>query len=438
MQLIVYCARITPRVEYIFSTLLNAIGVNNFQLTEDVAFFNNSTGYKINYSTAYVREDILWIDPVTLLFENDIQKQPIEIFSWKGTKVFFKSSNGDLPFDIFAASFYLITRYEEYLPYKVDTYGRYAHENSIAYKSDFLCLPLVNLWLKEFCTLLKQAFPFLYFDTPGFRFLPTYDIDIAFSYSHKGYVRNAGGLLRAMAEGEWARASERINVLFGNQKDPFDSYEWLDELHEKYHLKPIYFFLVAPEIKGYDKNILPSKKAVQKLMQKHSAAYHVGVHPSWQSGDTPELLQQEIETLATITGNNIHKSRQHYIRMTLPETYRRLMQAGISEDYTMGYGSINGFRASYCLPYLWYNLQKEEITSLTIYPFCYMDANSYFEQHLSGVEALKEMQHYYNVTKEVNGLFITIWHNHFLGTDKMFEGWKEIYSTMVDRIYNKD
>ena len=100
----------------------------------------------------------------------------------------------------------------------------------------------------------------------------------------------------------------------------------------------------------------------------------------------------------------------------------------------MGYGSINGFRASYCLPYKWYDLQKDQVTDLTIFPFCYMDANSYFEQKFSSEEALQEMKHYYTVVKQVNGYFITIWHNHFLGTDNMFVGWREIYKTLIKQI----
>ncbi len=433
MQLLVYTPRITPRVEYIFSTLLNAIGVQKFQLTQDVEIYNKSDGFKVNYSAAAVPENALWIEPVNLLFENQIREQKIEVFNWNETKAFFKTFNGDLPFDIFAASFYLITRYEEYLPHKLDMYGRYAHENSIAFKEDFLKLPLVNIWLQQFTKLLLKKFPSLHFTPKNFHFLLTYDIDIAWSYLHKGWLRNAGGLFKSLMNNKWEIVQQRIKVLFGIEKDPFDSYRWLDELHEKHQLKPIYFFLLAQQNKDYDKNIPPEKKALQKLIQYHNSKYNIGIHPSWQSGDKHELLKEEIGILEKIIVKKVHKSRQHYIRMTLPDTYRRLIEAGIREDYSMGYGSINGFRASYCLPYKWYDLQKEETTSLTIFPFCFMDANSYYEQHYTAKEALNEMAYYYKITKEVNGLLITIWHNHFLGTDKMFEGWRE-YRTTIDRI----
>jgi hypothetical protein len=145
------------------------------------------------------------------------------------------------------------------------------------------------------------------------------------------------------------------------------------------------------------------------------------------------FLEKQITTLEKITNNTVEKSRQHYIKLTMPTTYRRLIDAGIKEDYSMGYGSINGFRTSYCLPYKWYDLEKEQQTQLTIFPFCYMDANSYFEQGYSSDEALKEMEYYYNITKQVNGMLITIWHNHFLGADKMFKGWREVYEIFLER-----
>lgn len=432
--MLIYNQTSSSRADYIFSTLLRAVGISHYCFTTNKTSFEDSKQAKINYSEERITQDEFWLKPVSLLFEKEIEEQAIDCFAWLESKAFFKTSESDFPFDIFAASFYLISRYEEYLTHKPDMHGRYAHENSLAFKEDFLNLPIVNIWLQQFIGELLKKFPSLHLKPQTFHFIPTYDIDIAWSYLHKGWLRNAGGLVRSMMNAEWSRVSKRINVLFGNQEDPFDSYEWLDELHKKHQLNPLYFFLLAQRNKDYDKNILPRKKALQKLIQQHNSKYAVAIHPSWQSGDKAELLKDEIAILEKLSGSKVNKSRQHYIRMTLPETYRRLIEAGITEDYSMGYGSINGFRASYCLPYKWYDLQKEETTSLTIYPFCYMDANSYYEQHHNPEEALTEMEHYYQITKEVNGLLITIWHNHVLGTGKMFKGWREMYKTAIEKI----
>ena len=100
----------------------------------------------------------------------------------------------------------------------------------------------------------------------------------------------------------------------------------------------------------------------------------------------------------------------------------------------MGYGSINGFRASVASAFYWYDLEKEEQTSLRIHPFCFMDANSFYEQRQDPPQTLEELMHYLAVCKAVNGSLITIWHNNFLGTKKEFEGWKEIYEQFIVQV----
>jgi len=115
----------------------------------------------------------------------------------------------------------------------------------------------------------------------------------------------------------------------------------------------------------------------------------------------------------------------------LPETYRRLINAGIEKDFSMGYGSVNGFRASVASSFFWYDLEKEQQTQLQLFPFCFMDANSFYEQKCTAQQAMTELLNYYNAIKKVNGLMITIWHNHFLGTDPMFAGWREVYEIFL-------
>ena len=195
-------------------------------------------------------------------------------------------------------------------------------------------------------------------------------------------MRSAGGLIQSIVKGDWLRCRERITTLRGKQKDPFDTYGWMNQLHEKYQLKPHYFFLLAERTGRYDKNISPRQKALQNLVKDHVIRYPVGIHPSWRSGDEKTLLKKEIETLEELTGNKVLSSRQHYIRFTLPETFRRLIDHGIKLDFSMGYGSINGFRASVASPFYWYDLEKGKQTPLLLFPFCYMEANSFYEQRL--------------------------------------------------------
>ncbi|HEX3933400.1 MAG TPA: hypothetical protein VHW43_01895, partial [Puia sp.] len=243
--------------------------------------------------------------------------------------------------------------------------------------------------------------------------------------------RNLGGALRSMARGRWGALHGRIEVLREKRQDPFDAYEWLDSLHLYCRLRPYYFFLVAARCKGVDRNLPLSSAGFQELIQYHAAGYRLGIHPSWQSGDDEKLLREEIEWLEVIGGQPINRSRQHFIRFTLPDTYRRLLRHRINRDFSMGYGTINGFRASVASSFYWYDLEKEEATELRVFPFCFMDSNSYYKQKYTAAQAMTELLHYYRHTRKVNGLMITIWHNNFLGTDPDFAGWREVYEIFL-------
>jgi hypothetical protein len=430
---IIFSNTITPRLRYISDFIGKEITGKPFDVTADEQIFRQYDGPKINYSKHKIFDSELFIQNTELLFENEIKEQAIEFFEINGYKAFFKTE-GNFPFDIFAACFFLLSRYEEYLPHKKDIYGRYAHENSLAFKENFLQLPLVNIWIENFKKVLKNKFPPFITHHSSFSFIPTYDIDEAYAYIHKQWWRKIGGLAKDIINGEWSIVKERISVLSGKKKDPYDTFEWMDNLNRHFNLKPVYFFLIADKTAEYDKNIIPAKKQMEELILHHSDIYSIGIHPSWQSGDDGEKLKTEILKLGHISGKQINNSRQHYIRFTLPKTYRQLIDSGISSEYSMGYGSINGFRASVATPFYWYDLKKEEQTSLMIYPFCFMEANSFYEQKFSPHQAFEELKHYYHIVKSVNGTLITIWHNSFLGTAKMFKDWKEIYEQFISLV----
>ena len=425
MKVILYKPAYTSRLQYICDFIFRELMDTAFSITNNVEEFKNSDAIKINYSKTIINEADLYICPVDLLFEQHITPQAIECFEVNNNTAFFKTPGDGFPFDIFAASFYLLSRYEEYLPHEKDMYGRYAHENAIAFKEGFLHLPLINIWVKGLVLALKEKVPTFSVPLKDITFIPTYDIDIAYSYKHKSLVRNVGGFLKSPS-------FTRLKVLLGLGKDPFDVYDELIALHEKFNLAPVYFFLVAAQNSLYDKNILPASKAMWRLVKKHAKRYTVGIHPSWQSSNVKNLLMKEKEQLQRMSESTITASRQHYIQFNLPEGYRRLMAAGLTDDHSMGYGSINGFRASVASSFFWYDLERDEVTNLRVHPFCYMEANSFYEQKLTAREAFKELMQYHYACKETGSTLITIWHNHLLGRDKLYEGWGEMYRQFLE------
>ncbi len=425
--MLIYAHTSSSRLQYICKFIFEEQFGISHSITTHAESFRQHEGPKINYSDISMEGAVFTLCNHTLLFETGLQQQVTECLESNGYKAFFKTAKSDFSFDIFAASFYLLSRYEEYLPHEKDEYGRYAYQNSLAFKEGFLQQPIINYWLIDFAKSLLHMFPNLKMREKTFRYIPTYDIDIAWSFKRKGLLRNVGGFLKSPS-------FKRLGVLAGVQQDPFDSYDFLKDLHSREKLPSIFFFLVATSSSRYDKNISPFNMHMWRLIKKHARLFNIGLHPSWKSFEKPTLFQKEKKILETASQTLVTKSRQHYIKFDLPATFLHLLQAGITADYSMGYGSINGFRASVASSFLWYNLGNETSTALRLHPFCFMDANSFYEQQQDAASSFPELLYYYEECKKVNGEMISIFHNNFLGTDPLYTGWRKMYSDFITQI----
>jgi len=415
--ILIYVPTLSSRIVYAFDLIFKELLGTGYTFTISQFDFILAAGPKISYNQRRITKEEFFISCHTLLFEKNIQPQLIHCYSPRnGYKAFFKGNGDtDFPFDIFAAAFYLLSRYEEYLPHEKDLYGRFPAEDSLAYKEGFLKDPVINIWAEDFKNMLKKRFPGLDFRLAHFQFTPTYDIDTAYKYL------NRGGIAALMAA--WKSKG----------KDPYDCYEWLDKLHGEFQADPVYFFLVG-EGGEYDKNITPGHPVMQELIKASSSKYATGVHPSWRSNEDNGQLRAEKQLLEAITGKAVTGSRQHYLKLEFPVTYQQLVAAGITDDYSMGYSDRNGFRAGICNSFLWYDLSGETATALGIHPFCFMDTAAFYHLHYSPAQALHELFQLAEVVKKVNGEMITLFHNESLGTDRQWKGWREAYEEFVKTV----
>jgi hypothetical protein len=295
-----------------------------------------------------------------------------------------------------------------------------------------LLRPIVDEWINGFVQLLESLGVSV--QRRHFQFQATFDIDIAYSYRYKGLKRNFGGFLKDFLKGNFLAVSERFNVLFLKAKDPFDSFDFIEQSHIDDECRPIYFFLCAENTTDFDKNILPQNLAMVSLIEKIDKQNIVGLHPSYYSTEKVVLLEQEHLYLNTILGKKTFKSRQHYIKLTLPKTYVNLLNADINEDYSMGYSTHLGFRAGTSRSFFWYNLVEEEQTKLTIHPFCFMDATAHYELKLSAVEAFAQLKLLHDAVQKTNGQLTIVFHNFSLGTATEWSGWSKAYSQFIQMI----
>ena len=431
MKMLVLVEKVTNRVHYalelVFSNLLG-IGCD---ITSQKEVFLHYRGPKMSYGSAPVADE-LFLKSTGLLFEHGIGMQRLNPAAVDGELVLFPvySQRSLLPFDVLAASFYVVSRYEEYLPFVPDQFGRFRPESSCLFEYEVLDRPIVDIWADMFLSKLVERYPDL--QSPRtFEFLPTYDIDSAWAYRHKGMFRTVGGLARDFIDGKRDNMSYRMKVLFGREADPFDSYEKQFRLQRKYGLHPVYFILCG-DYNPYDKSISIRNTAFQNLI-KHLGDYaEVGIHPSFASYAEPERIEKETQRLSSILNREVTQSRFHFLHFTLPHSYQHLVELDITDDYTMGYASQPGFRAGTSRAFRFFDIENDAPTNLTVHPFAVMDGTLRDYLDLDVEQSFEKLKSIINEVRKVNGTFCYLTHNETLGGKGRWKGWPEMYEQMIE------
>lgn len=429
-KLFLYSPHIGPRLEYSATQVICGIIGLELHFTCDLHQARSASVPVINYSGHEINGS-LRILPHGLLDEKGISSKSIDIKIRDGLPVFFVTCDGaDICFDLFSASFYMLSRYEEYLPFRKDTHGRFPVSESIAYKYSLTEEPLVELWALKLKENLIKKYPLMKFPNREFSYLPTIDIDVPWAYRNRSFWRTTGGFARSLIRGEMKDLVSRYRVLFRGHRDHYDTFELIDRIHNEYGLSAC-FFLSAGTYGKFDKSIPPGHPGYSGLIRRIACRSNWGIHPSYLSFNYPAMLCKEINELTAITGLRPLRSRQHYLRLSFPGTYRMLIEKGIQEDYTLGWAELPGFRAGTSTPFKFYDIEKEETSSLTIYPLHIMDGSLKDYLQLQPDDAADHALRIINKIKYVRGTLVTLWHNESFSEEGRWKNWKNVYLEIV-------
>lgn len=436
-MLLIYTHKITPRFTFTFNQIFKRILQTPVSYTTDVDYFENFIGPKITYTKAPLG-DVFFIRSHDLLFEQGIYDIEITVSNWDSVPCFFKTGKKSaIPYDIFAASFYLLSRYEEYLPHVKDEFDRFPATESLAFKNHFLEEPVVDIWALKLRELLKEKFENLEFSSRQFNAISTIDVDSAYAFKHKNIMRTLSGFLNDFFNFRFKQLSTRALVIFNFRKDHFDQFNKILNLQKTFKIQTIFFFLIG-DYTTYDKNISHNNLKFKTLIKSVADYAQVGLHPSFFTMGNEAMLKKEKKRLEEITNSNIQKSRYHYLRIDLPESYQKLIDLEIFEDYTMGFAQHCGFRAGTCTPFYFYDLDFEIQTPLKIFSFAFMDGTLKDYLFLSNRKVELKIESLIQKVKSVEGTFISIFHNESLSETGRWLGWSKIYQNMLKTLSKKD
>jgi hypothetical protein len=417
----------TSRLEFIARHLFNNLLGTEFTITSDKKNYLEQKGPGINYSEEGLNHG-LQIIPHGLLFETGIHPvKELNESEWNGLFCFFYTGKGDIPFDLFAAAFYLLTLYEENFPGKLDEHSRFSHTESLLFRKKLLETPIIDRW----AYLLKVELEKAAFDTTDFkgrkyRAVSTYDIDHPFLYRNKGWVKNTGGAIRDFLKGNLKSVKERIVVQLRLQKDPYmTSIQAINEVQTQLGRR-YYLFVLLGKSGGYGHKMLYPPQPYYKYLKTLKLA-QIGLHPSYDTLRNLKRLLKEKSQLEKIVERQISASRQHFLRMQSPETFQELHLAGMEEDFTLAFAQAPGFRSGTAVPYFFYDLRKDQTTSLLIRPTVMMDATLINHLKLSPEAALQKIKGLIDACKQSGGDYLSLWHNSNLAYTPEKNPWISVF-----------
>lgn len=433
----IYSEQKSSRLNFILTQLFTRTLGCDFYLTTELHNYLLSPYPGIAYCQENPHKGI-WIKPTTLLFNtgySTVDKDTLGI--WNKMPVFFLRKGNpekeEIPFDLFAASFYLLSRMEEYYSSELDKHSRYKYEASILCEMGCITHPIVDEWAMELKKLLLSFSPDLKFNARRYRFIPTIDVDHPFLYRNKGVAINSLCLLKDLACRNFKIFWHRLIITAHLIEDPYFNFNFILKLYRENQIKGLFFSHRGPYGQYDRRYIFPSKRR-RKMMKTIDQEHCVLLHPSYVAAFNNLHLCREKMDLERVLNHQINASRQHYLRIRFPESFRLLQLAGIYHDYSVLYSNQYGFRTGTSIPFPFYDIENERETSLMIHTTAVMDVTLKKDFLLSPDEAFRVIKQMEEQVKRVGGDFITLFHNSSLAEIDDWKGWRRMYVKLIKNL----
>ncbi|MEZ4858249.1 MAG: hypothetical protein R2781_05505 [Flavobacteriaceae bacterium] len=427
-MLLIYTQKVTPRIDYSFKHICTRILKIPIEFTLAIETFIAYEGPKISYGKQPLGNETFFYAH-GLLTAQGFEDVEITVRPWKETKgFFFANEKSALPFDIFAAAFYLLSRYEEYLPHVKDELGRFPATESLAYKEGFLRQPVVDLWAYEFKKVLLEAFPDFVFPKQKLTIHNVIEAKRPFEFLQRGILRNVLGFGGDLWKLKLGRFFLRIKILLKLRKDPYDTFSWILNNARKSTSKLTIFFLLGEAFSFRED--FNTKRQTFKSLVKYVADYcEVGLMFSFYSVLEYEKLKEERFQLEEITHRALESSTNDRQLINLPIIYRNLVELEVKNDFTMFYYNEIGFRAGTCTPFLFYDLDYEIKTPLVVQPVIGKSLALTLGKERDTEGTIVQV---FNWVKQVNGTFVFFFSNRDFSQKRENKTWRYLFSEKLN------
>ncbi|MEA1953181.1 MAG: polysaccharide deacetylase family protein, partial [Campylobacterota bacterium] len=337
--------------------------------------------------------------------------------------------------DIFAACFFMLTRWEEYVNKNRDSHDRFPATESLAFKQGFLDRPVVNEYVEELKTMLLDLDSSLDFKKREFQLVLTHDVDQILKYPDilSGVREIVGDIIKRKSlilalNNLFKKIKTHLNL----QNDPFDTFDYLMDISESVSTKS-YFFFMGKGLTQFDNMYASHDDFVKRLIRKiKTRGHHIGIHPTYNAYNKNEQFYREKLELEENLKCNITFGREHFLRFEIPTTWQIWEDNNMVWDSTVGYADKEGFRCGICYEYSVFNILTRKKLNLKEKPLIVMEGSfATYQANINPGIMQDKILSLMTQVKKYNGDFVYLWHNSSFNTTK----WKE-YQHIYENVLN--
>lgn len=413
MHVIVFSPLLTPRIKYIFNFIFKDILKAEVEFTGNSEYFLQSEHAKISYAEQPLGDE-LFFKNTQLLLSNKVEALKIKTTTFGDYTVPFPVEVSALPFDIFAASFFIVSRYEEYL-HKDKSELAFEAKDSFQFKWRVLNRPIIDEWALILKNMLRKKYPSFKFFQKKFVHQPTINFTLKPDIP-SGFLPKTKFIFSSV----FNKKQHFLSTLFDDLTGLGVAAEEVVNSLEKLKVQPIYFINFIEDAKNrltYENSSLFLKDKPIGLLR-----------PCTSDKEKSSFLKADLTKIKHIQNSAVNLVSQQLEVLKLPSCYLHLLSAGITSDYSMGYANHVGFRAGTCTPFSWYDLQLEKVTPLNVKSYAISDTAIHYQ---SVSEAAKTINDFIDAIKLVDGYFYSSWQLKSLSENVKFKKWKAIFSEML-------
>lgn len=433
----IYTQNTSQRLHYVADFIQSQFEDLEFTLISELESIDSKTEKIIHYGNGNESSFFTIQDKGIVLVGSE--KEP-EIDYINHLPVLYKSVRDDCGFDIFKAVLWVLTFQTEIRveSNQKDKHGRVSAKNHLFAEKKKYKIPVVDYWIDHFINSLNKKFSLQIVRKKLYSFSIGIDIDQAWKYKNKSILKTYGGIVKAFFKINLAEVRQRIDVLLHNTRDPFDTFNLFDKL--QLERDQLIYFILNGNNRDYDPNHSIHHREYKKLLLHLHSKHPLGIHPSYNSIEQAELIEKEKkeleELLTTISTHSIYQSRQHYLRIKIPDTILQLEKLGIREEYSMSFFDDTGFRTGTSHPFYFYDLIEDRITDIKINPVIAMDRTYLQYLKYTHDEVLSDFAQLILEVKKFQGHGHIIWHNSSFDFEGEWKGFQGLFEKIVVLLKN--